>query len=149
MKTIDRQTGFLERRKFPRIKDYILVLGSLKCKNVPAGIKHGKEFKAIASNISAGGLEIETEVNIPLKSRLRLEILQPIKRDKSMIFSICATAVSVCIREMKSGYHGEGANRYKVGIRFIEIKEGDRQMIVRYVGRSMPLISASADVSRT
>lgn len=139
MKTIDRYQG-LERRKFPRIKDNILVLGSLK---------RNKEFKAIVSNISAGGLELETEVNIPLKNRLPLEILQPVKRDKSMIFSICATAVGVWIREMKNRYHGEGANRYKAGLRFIEIKEGDRQMIVRYVEDAMPPVSVSADVSNT
>lgn len=147
MKTIERHPA-LERRKFPRIKDDVLVLGSLKRNHAPAGIKQGKEFKAIVSNISAGGLELETEINIPLTSRLNLEILQPIKRDKSMIFSICATAVSVWIREIKSGYHGEGANRYRVGIRFIEIKEGDRQMIARCVEDAMPPVSVSADVSK-
>ena len=72
----------LERRKFPRLKDNIFILGVLKA-------NHAAEFKAFTRDISGGGLMFETDRDIPAGSELELEIYQPSDSGKKYYF-LCA-----------------------------------------------------------
>ncbi|MDD5731063.1 MAG: PilZ domain-containing protein [Candidatus Omnitrophica bacterium] len=116
-----------ERRKSPRFKDNFLILENFDCK--PTG-----GFKALARNISAGGLMFETEKEIPLHSELKLEIYQAQDHDKKIIFSIPVKAKVVWKRKIDKQDFEKGENKYRVALEFLEIAEGDRKMISRYAG---------------
>ena len=116
----------LERRRFPRSKDNIFVLCSLKA-STPV------EFKVVASDISAGGLIFETERDVSKDSELELQIYQPRNRDKNMIFSIPVLAKVAWIRKIEKDNFEKGENKYRIGIEFLEIKEKDRKIIANYL----------------
>lgn len=114
-----------EMRKYPRLKDNIFILGNLR--------SGSGEFKAFTENLSVGGLMFKTERNIPQDMRLDIEIYQPRDSRKSMIFSIPVLARVVWIKEIEKDNFEDGENKYRVGIEFGEIKEEDRQKIIKYV----------------
>ena len=120
----------LERRKFPRLKDNIFILGVLKA-------NHAAEFKAFTRDISGGGLMFETDSNIPAGSELELEIYQPSNSGKRIIFSVHVIAKVAWTKGIEKDAFEEGENRYQVGVEFSEIKEEDRQRIVNFVNGSM------------
>jgi c-di-GMP-binding flagellar brake protein YcgR len=120
----------LEKRKFPRLKDNIFILGVLKA-------NHAAEFKAFTRDISGGGLMFETDRDIPAGSELELEIYQPSDSGKNIIFSVHVAAKAAWTKEIKKDAFEEGENRYQVGVEFSEIKKEDRQRIVNFVNGSM------------
>lgn len=124
------KSSSLERRKFPRIKDNIFILGNL-------GSNPREALKAFTKDISAGGLMFENERDISKEMKLELEIYQPMDRDKRVIFSVPVLAKVVWTREIEKENFVEGENRYKTGIEFSEIKEEDRKIIATYVERSI------------
>ena len=115
----------LERRRFRRLKANIFIIG-----NLGSG---SDELKVVTKNISGGGLMFETEKDISQDTTLDLEIYQPIDCRKSTIFSIPVLARVVWIREIEKNNFEDGENKYRVGIEFSEIKEEDRQKIIKYV----------------
>lgn len=121
----------LEGRKYTRFKDKVFIFGSLKSSPI-------EEIKAIAENISAGGLMFEIEREIRERSELELEIYQPMDRDKRVIFSIPALAMVKWSQKIEKNDFEQGENKYRVGIEFLEIEEGGRKIIAGYVekGRS-------------
>lgn len=119
----------LEKRRFSRFKDDLFIIGNLK--SDPMG-----DFAAITKNISAGGLMFEIEKEIPVESKLELEIYQPLDRDKRMIFSIPVMAKIIWTRKIEKDNFEEGENKYRIGIEFSEIREEDRQKITQYVEES-------------
>jgi c-di-GMP-binding flagellar brake protein YcgR len=123
----------LEKRKFPRLKDNIFILGVLN--STPIFI--GAEFKAFTRDISGGGLMFDTDRDIPAGSELELEIYQPSNSGKNIIFSVHAAAKVTWTRGIEKDAFEEGENRYQVGVEFSEIKEEDRQRIVNFVNGSM------------
>jgi c-di-GMP-binding flagellar brake protein YcgR len=116
----------LERRKFSRFRDNIFIFGNLK-------LSPTEKFKAFTENISAGGLMLEMERDIPNQSELELEMYQPLDRDKRVIFSIPVLGRVVWTRKIEKDNFQEGENKYRVGIEFSEIKEEDRKRITKYV----------------
>lgn len=118
----------LERRTFPRFKDNIFVF----CRSE---LTSSDEFKAITCDISGGGLMFESERDIPNQGELELEIYQPRDRDKRVIFSIPTLARVKWSKKIEKDNFGEGENKYRVGIEFSEIQEGDRKIIANYVER--------------
>lgn len=118
-----------ERRKYPRLKDNVFIFGDLTSNPT-------EEFKAFTEDISAGGLMFETERDIPQDTRLDLEIYQPRDGRKSMIFSIPALARVVWIREIEKNNFEDGENKYRVGIEFSQIKEENKQKIIKYVEKN-------------
>jgi len=124
MKT-DKYSG-LEKRKFPRLKDSIFILGKLR--SSPAG-----EFKALTNNISAGGLMFENERNISKEEQLELEIYQPMNCGKRKILSIPVLSKIIWIRQIGKDNFEKGENKYKIGVEFSNIKDEDRQRIAKYV----------------
>ena len=116
----------LERRRFPRLKDNIFIFGNLR--SSPA-----EEFKAIAEDISAGGLMFQTEGNIFEENELQLEVYQPINRDKIIIFSVPILAKVKWTTKIEKNNFEDGENKYRVGIEFSKIEEEDRQKIINYV----------------
>ena len=122
------KSGFpnLERRKYPRHKDNILILCSLKTSpNV--------KFKVFTCNISADGLSFETERNILKGNKLELELYQPVNYYKNMIFCMPVLAEVVWVKKIEKDNFEEGENKYKVGVKFLEIKEEDKGKIAEYV----------------
>lgn len=120
----------IERRKFPRLKDNIFILGAVKA-------NHAYEFKAFTRNIGGGGLMFETDRDIPAGSELELEIYQPSDSGKNVIFSVHVVAKAAWTKEIEKDAFEEGENRHQVGVEFSEIKEEDRQRIVNFVNGSM------------
>lgn len=116
----------LEKRKLPRLKDNVFILGALKA-------NHAAEFKAFTRDISGGGLMFETDRDIPAGSELELEIYQPSNSEKKIIFSVHAAAKAAWTKSIEKDVFEEGENRYQVGVEFSEIKEEDRQRIVNFV----------------
>ena len=114
-----------ERRKYPRLKDNIFILGNLR--------SGSEEFKAFTRDINVGGLMFETERDISEESELELEIYQPANRQKNIIFSIPVLAKMVWKREIEKENFEQGENRYRIGIEFLELKEEDRGRIAKYV----------------
>ncbi len=125
MNTEDEYSG-LERRKLPRIRDNIFIIGDLRS-------SPGEKFKALTRDISAGGLMFETERDISKDTKVELEICQPMNRDKTMIFCIPVLGKIRRVREIDKDNFEPGENKYKVGVEFSEIKEEDRQKIIKYV----------------
>lgn len=113
----------IERRKFPRLNDNIFIsyrLGQKIC-------------KAIAKNISCGGLMFEAEKKVPVGMEVDFEIYQPVNCFKTVIFVIPASAKVVWRRKIKYGFLETGQNQYKVGVCFTKIKNEDRERIKEYV----------------
>lgn len=115
-----------ERRKFPRFKDSIFILGKLRSSPT-------EEFKAFTQDISAGGLMFENERNISEEEQLELEIYQPMNCGKKKILSIPVLSKVIWIRQIEKDNFEKGENKYKIGIEFSEIKEEDRERIAKYV----------------
>lgn len=120
----------LEKRKFPRLKENIFILGNLRS-------SHPEEFKAITKDISAGGLMFETETDISKDTKVELEIYQPMNRDKTMIFCIPVLGKVRWVREIDKNYFERGENKYRVGVEFLGIKEEDRNIITNCVEKRL------------
>lgn len=120
----NKYTG-LEKRKYRRLQNNIFISGNLR--STPSG-----EFKAFTKDISAGGLMFETDRSIPQDEILDIELYQPVDCLKSVIFSISAKVKVIWAGKIKESSF-EGENKYKVGLQFSEIKEEDRQKIVKFV----------------
>ncbi|MFH1519632.1 MAG: PilZ domain-containing protein [Candidatus Omnitrophota bacterium] len=116
-----------ERRKFLRLEKNLFITYCLESNT-------SDKVKAIAKNISGGGLMFETERDIPPGSKLELEIHQPIKHSKDIIFSIATLARVIWSRNIKKESFEQGENKYRIGVEFLEIKKEDRQKIASYAG---------------
>lgn len=116
----------VERRKTRRHRDNIFIFANVMS-------SPGEEFKAIAKDISAGGLMFETERNVSKKSVLELEIYQPIDCCKKTFFSVAALAKPIWIKKIEKNSFEEGENKHRVGIKFSGLKKEDRQRIAKYV----------------
>lgn len=113
------------RRKFRRVEDVIFIFCSL--------LTPPNKFRAITSNVGAGGLMFETERNILSGSKVVVEIYQPMNNNKTTIFSIPVLARVVWRKKIEKDKFEQGENKYKVGIEFLEIEEEDRQRIAKYI----------------
>lgn len=120
----------LERRKSPRLKENIFILGNLRSSPT-------EEFKAIIKDISIGGLMFELERDIPKESKLELEIYQPGNRDKTIFFSIHSLARVAWIKRLERENLEQGENKYRMGIEFLEIKQEDRQRVAKFISESI------------
>ena len=119
----------LEKRRFSRLKDNIFIFGNLRLNPI-------EEFKALTKDISAGGLMLETERDISEESELELQIYQPMDSDKRVIFSIPVLGKVKWTTKIEKNNFEDGENKYRVGIEFSEIKEDDRQKIIKYVEKN-------------
>ena len=91
-------------------------------------------FKAFTKNIGAGGLMFETERNIIEKdNKLEMEIYQPLKSDKTIVYSMSVLANVIWTKKIEKENFENGENKYQVGVEFLEIREQDRQRIIKYV----------------
>ena len=120
----------LERRRYLRLKDNILIFGNLM--SSPLG-----KFKAFTNDISAGGLMFESERGISKERELELEIYQPTDRHKYMLFSITVLAKIIWIRKIAKENFDPGENKYRIGMEFSKIKDEDRQRIAKYVENNL------------
>ena len=126
----------LERRTFPRIEDNIFIFANLstptnKLRRTVTGV-----FKAFTKNIGAGGLMFETERNIIEKgNKLEMEIYQPLKPDKTLVYSMSALANVMWTKKIEKEHFENGENKYQVGVEFLEIRGQDRQKIVKYINK--------------
>ena len=76
----------------------------------------------------------DTERNIFKENdELELEIYQPLNRDKTKVFCIPVSAKVMWIKKTEKEQFKNGENTYRIGIRFLEIQEQDRQKIIEYV----------------
>lgn len=121
----------IEKRKFPRLTDNIFIRGNL-------GSNPVEEFKAFTENLGAGGLMFETEREMAKNNELALEIYQPVKLHKNMIFSISLLAKVVWIKEFNKENFEPGENKYRIGLEFTEIKEENRKRIIHYLEKTEP-----------
>lgn len=116
----------LERRRYPRLQDNVFVFGALKSNSCG-------EFKAFTKDISAGGLMFEAERDIPKESELELEIYQPTGRCNDMFFSISVLVKVIWVSRIEKDNFEEGENRFRIGVKFLEIEKEDRKRINRYI----------------
>ena len=122
-----------ERRQFPRIEDNFFIFVALSSSSTNLEKNTSGGFKTFTKNISAGGLMFETEEStIEWDNELELEIYQPVNPDKTMIFSIPVLAKVIWIQKIEKEHFENGENKYLIGVKFLHIKEQDRQKIVKY-----------------
>lgn len=117
----------LERRRSPRLNDNIFIFGRLDS---------SESFDALTGDINADGLMFEFNRDISQNIKLEMEIYQPIICCKSRIYSIPVLARVAWIRKIEKDHFEKGENQYIVGVEFLEIKEEDRQRIVKYAEES-------------
>lgn len=115
----------VERRKFPRIKDNIFILGN-------SSLRPKEKFKVFTKNICAGGLNFETDRSISQGEILDIDLYQPVDCLKNVIFSISANVKVIWTAEISESHFDE-ENRYEVGAQFVEIDDEDRRRIAKYV----------------
>lgn len=116
----------LKRRGYHRLKENIFIF----CRQSSGS---WGEFKAITSDIGGGGLMFETERDISAGEALELEIYQPDDCQENTIVSIPVLAKIAWKKQIEKENFQQGENRYRIGIEFLEIEEGDRKMIAQYV----------------
>ena len=66
---------------------------------------------------------------------LEMEIYQPLKHDKTMVYSMSVLANVIWTKKIEKENFENGENKYQVGVEFLEIREQDRQRIIKYVNR--------------
>lgn len=119
----------LERRRYPRFKDNIFMFTSSNLQSIP-------KIKACSKDVSGGGLAFETDRKISVGTKLRLEIYQPLNSNGTVILSILTVMKVVWRKKITKNNFEKGENEYKVGMKFIAIKERDRQRIIEYINNS-------------
>ena len=119
----------LEKRKFPRVKDNVFI-------RYLSGSSSYPKARAVASDISAGGLMFETEENIIPGGELKMDLYQPVKRSKNMLFAISVLAKVIWRTTIPKDNFEQGKNSYRLGLKFLEIKEKDREIISSYVAET-------------
>lgn len=116
-----------ERRRFPRLNEYIFILCQFMEK------EKMNIIKGFTANISAGGLMFETDRFISADCVFILEIYQPLGRSRREISAISTSAKVKWIMQIDNAEKYEGSNRYRIGVKFIDINDGDRKAITEYV----------------
>lgn len=114
-----------ERRKFPRVKDNIFIFCKLK--------GDYKVIEGITKDISEMGLGFKSDRFVPPSTLMEMEIYQPLDYVKSKIVSIYLLGKVVWVKEIKKGNRYKGSNKYIGGIKFTEISNQDRGIIVNYM----------------
>jgi c-di-GMP-binding flagellar brake protein YcgR len=117
----------LESRRYPRLKDNILIFGNLM----------SSPFKAFTQDISVGGLMFESERNISKERQLEIEIYQPADPHKHMIFSIAVLAKIIWVKKIVKENFEPGENKYRIGMEFSKIKDEDRHRIAEYIENNL------------
>ena len=78
----------------------------------------------------------DTEESIVEEGKgLEMEIYQPLKPDKTLVYSMSVLANVIWIKKIEKEHFKNGENKYQVGVEFLEIREQDRQRIIKYVNR--------------
>lgn len=112
-----------ERRGSPRLNDNIFIFSHLDSI---------EKFDALTKNINADGLMFEFNRDILPDMKLKMEIYQPTCSCKSRVCSISVLARVAWTRKIEKNCFEEGENQRMVGVEFLEIKEEDRQRIMKY-----------------
>jgi len=129
-----KNSNNLERRTFHRIENNIFIFANLSTPTNKLSMAVTGVFKAFTKNIGAGGLMFETERNIIEKdNKLEMEIYQPLKSDKTIVYSMSVLANVIWTKKIEKEHFENGENKYQVGVEFLEIREQDRQRIIKYV----------------
>ncbi len=118
-----------ERRKDLRLSDNIFI--SYRSRS--------RKFRAIAKNISSGGLMFESEKKMPVGTELEFEIYQPANQFKTLIFVIPVSIKIMWRQKIKYGFLEDGENEHRVGVGFIKIREEDREKIAQYIGENLKI----------
>lgn len=87
--------------------------------------KEGSEtaIKALTKNVSGSGICIVTEVDIPKKSEIYVEL--------SLAGKIMITAKCIVIRNTQ--FEVKKARKYELGLHFIDISQKDRDSLIKYI----------------
>lgn len=116
-----------EQRKFPRIKEHIFA----HCQFMKR--KDTNIIKGFTNNISAGGLMFETDKRIFPRDVFNLEIYQPARQWRRKLIAIPILAKVKRVTKISPVNKQKGANKYRVGVEFIEVDNSQRKAIAEYV----------------
>jgi c-di-GMP-binding flagellar brake protein YcgR len=114
---------FIERRKYPRLEKGEYVFYQVE--------DNQRTELGITEDISAGGLRFETDKELFPSSIITLEIYESADIDKQLIFSMSVLAKVVWTRKMSL------AEKYEVGVKFMEIMKKDRNRIRKYIDQKL------------
>ena len=109
-----------ERRKFPRIQDSIFIFFQSIEDEVSS-------FEAITKDISQAGLMFRTANFIPERSKLRLEVCQPLNYPKDTLLSIPAKVRIVWSKKIQEN------DEYLVGAKIIKMDEKNQNKLINYI----------------
>lgn len=119
------QETFLEKRRHPRLE-----------KQIPLKIqKEGFDIAAESRNISSSGVYFNVKNQIEPMTKLKVELILPIKKDLETITKIIKCS-GVVVRTEK-----ENDTSYNIAVYFSHISEADTKKIAEYVNQH---ISANA-----
>ena len=116
-----------ERRRFSRLNERIFIF----CRFMEE--EDVDIIKGFANNVSAGGLMFEIERSIPPQTIFSLEIYQPLIQSKEEFISISASAKVKWATQIDSADKYGNSNKYRIGVEFVEIDDGERKTIAEYV----------------
>ncbi|MFH1519935.1 MAG: PilZ domain-containing protein [Candidatus Omnitrophota bacterium] len=126
MKTNIDKGKFIERRRFPRLKDNLFIFYRFLA-------SVAKDCKAITQDVSASGFCFESETRLLPFSEMEVEIYQPLTHSKEIIFSMPIIARVVWVNKIDSGQFEQGNNKYRIGVYFSRIHKIDQEKIINYV----------------
>ena len=107
-----------ERRKYPRAEERVLLL-------YQSPEAHGTQ-SSTSKNIGAGGLCFETDGKLATGDILRIEMFKPIgaRLEERLAMNLAGE-----VKWMKE----IGTGRYRLGVKFIDIEDRDRNEIIKNV----------------
>ncbi len=106
-----------DRRKYPRAKEEARLLYQ-----EPKGLQ---VENSVTKNISGGGVCFETEIYVPPATVMEIQINKPIAGLRATL-PMRINAKVIWIRQAETG-------KYKIGLKFIAIKEVHREEIAKNV----------------
>lgn len=86
----------------------------------------------IVRDVGGGGVMIEREKFISSREKILMEIYLPMDEVSNTIVSVFAEGEVSWVKKMQKNKSFRGSNKYQVGIKFNDIREDDKQNIIKY-----------------
>ena len=86
----------------------------------------------IVRDVGGGGVMIEREKFISSREKILMEIYRPMDEVSNTIVSVFAEGEVSWVKKMQKNKSFRGSNKYQVGIKFNDIREDDKQNIIKY-----------------
>ena len=91
----------------------------------------------IVRDVGGGGVMIEREKFISPREKILMEIYLPTDEVRNTIISVFAEGEVSWIKKIQKNNCFRGSNKYQIGIKFDDIRDDDKQNIIKYVEKKI------------